>query len=167
MLTRRTRAALLLVLVCHGCALLARYAYQAETRVEQNVAAVAFSESDLQRAEAVTSKVAETCRLRSGEEVYGSLDGENLISAMHKPPREFLMVFARKVRPAELSISLRLEVSEDRRTLYFIASDPESGTPSNFLDCLRDGLKATVNREFQGMSIVHEEKVIGPIYTHP
>jgi len=167
MLARRTKAVVWLALICLGCALFGRYVYYAKTRVEVKGGADGFTESDLKRAESVAAYLAEKCRLRPGEEVYGSLEGEGRVSAREKPPREFLTEYARKLQPATIPIALRLEVSEDRRTLFFTAADYEHGTPSKFLDCLREGLKASVDREFQGTTIVHEVEVVGPIYTHP
>jgi len=166
MLIRQTTAAVLVVLASHGCAFFGRYIYHAETRVEPPVSGELLSEADLERAESVAAFVAEKCRLRTVEEEHGTIEGDDMVSAMKTPPRELLTRYTRKVHsPGRLAISLRLEVSEDRRTLYFTAVDPERGEPSNFLNCIREGVKAMVEREFQGMSIVHEVKVIGPVYT--
>ena len=168
MLDRRTTAVGFIALICFGCAWFGRYSYQAETRVEPSAVGVQLSEADLQRAEGVAAFVADKCRLRSGDSTYESAGVEDRVSALKEPPREFLARYARKVySPGLLAISLRLEVSEDRRTLYFTSVDFERGEPSNFLDCMREGVKAMVEREFKGMSIVHEVNVIGPLYTHP
>jgi hypothetical protein len=168
MLDRRATVAGFIALICCGCAWLGRYTYQAETRVEPAAVGVQLAEADLQRAEGIAALVADKCRLQSGDAWSESAGIEDRVSALKEPPREFLVLYARSVYPpGRLPISLSVEVSEDRRTLYFTSVDYERGEPSNFLDCMREGVKAMVEREFKGMSIVHEVKVIGPVYTHP
>jgi hypothetical protein len=168
MLNARTIAAVLLVLASHGCALFGRYIYQAETRVEPRVVGASLTEADLLRAEGIAASVADECNLRSGEEALETPEGEDRTSATKNPPREFLARYARRVYTSgRLPISLRLEVSEDRRTLYFTSVDYERGEPSRFLDCMREGVKAMTEREFPDMSITHDVTVIGPVYTHP
>ncbi|MEX2206496.1 MAG: hypothetical protein WEF50_09745 [Myxococcota bacterium] len=168
MLNRGTTIVGFIALVFYGCAWFGRYIYQVETRVEPVAVGVKLSEADLQRAEGIAAFVADKCRLRSGDASIETAGIEDRVSALKEPPRELLVLYARKVyTPGRLPIELSLEVSEDRRTLYFTSVDYERGEPSNFLDCMREGVKAMTEREFKGMSITHEVRVIGPVYTHP
>lgn len=168
MIDRRTTVVGFIMLICCGCAWFGRYIYQAETRVEPATAGVQLSEADLQRAEGIAAFVADKCRLRSGDSWHESAGVEDRVSALKEPPRDFLVLYARKVYPpGRLPIDLRVEVSQDRRIVFFTSSDYERGEPSNFLDCMRNGVRAMVEREFKGMSITHEVKVLGPVYTHP
>jgi len=164
----RTRIALaaLLLGVASACLPFPRWTYTAQTRVDVLPESDGFSAEDLRRAELAVADIARAAGMKSGEDVWGGIESAQTVSGWKVPPRRLLRLWSRK-QSFMLPIDLSLEVSEDRRVLWFSVSDYEHGSPTPEVARITARLRERVEAEFPKDAIVHEAIRNGPIFDHP
>jgi len=127
----------------------------------------AFSAAEVERAERVAAGVAREIGMTPNASTEEQIELERMITAREKPARRFLNVYAGKMSSG-LPIELRLEISEDDRSLYFSVSDYERGTASPTVTRIRSLMMTRVEAAFPDAAIVHEARSLGPFFDlHP
>ncbi|MBM4337301.1 MAG: hypothetical protein FJ108_15565, partial [Deltaproteobacteria bacterium] len=106
-----------------------------------------FSAAEISRAERLAAKVARSVGMKSELQDASYLEVEETISDAESPPRDFLSTHKLK-RSFAMAIELRLEVSEDRRVLWFSVSDYEHGSPTPEVARITARLRERVEAEF-------------------
>ena len=167
-MTKRGSIPLIAVMMIVGssCVPLPRWCYLAVTRVEPLTGAEGFSVSDVSRAKFVAAEVAKKIGMVTRDDDPKTLETEQWLSANEKPPREYLISYYGKMSQG-LPIELRVEISQDRRALYFSVSDPEEGAGRPVVARIRSLMMANVEAAYPDASIVHEASTRGPFFDHP
>jgi hypothetical protein len=149
-----------------GCTPFPRYAYVAETRIESASESAAFSANEIATARSVVVGVAQTVGMEPRDARPDDVKVEELLSTTRVPPRRFLSASEGKLMHG-LPLTLRAELSEDGRTLYFSLMDPNRGDASPTFERIDALLQERVAAAFPGLAITHEPTVIGPIWSLP
>lgn len=161
-----SRLVLVLLILSVACTPFPRWIHVAETRLEAPSATNGFSPDLLQRAQVVAAGVASEIGMKPGEEMFGSIEPDQMRSSFKKPPRRLLGIWAGR-QQFGLSITLEVEISEDGKTLYLSVTDPEHGSATRIVEHITKLLRARVEAEFPGETVVHEAKSVGPIFSLP
>ena len=167
-MTKRRSLLLIAVslIVGSSCVPLPRWCYLAVTRVEPLSGAAGFSVSDIGRAKLAAAEVAKKIGMVSRDDDPKTLEIERWLSGNEIPPREYLISYYGKMSQG-LPIELRVEISQDRRALYFSVSDPEDGAGRPVVARIRGLMMAKIEAAFPDASIVHEAFTRGPFFDHP
>ncbi len=149
-----------------GCMPFPRYAYVAETRIETASESDELSANEIATARSVVVSVAQKVGMEPRDERPDDVRVEELLSTTRVPPRRFLSASEGKLMHG-LPLTLRAELSEDGRTLYFSLTDPNQGDASPTFARIDALLQKRVAAAFPGLAITHEPTVIGPIWSLP
>jgi hypothetical protein len=143
-----------------------RYAYSTETRVEPASGSTGLSASDQQAARNAAAEVVREIGMKPRDDGPEALRGEQESSAAQSPPRKFVRVYWGRLG-GRLPLSLRVELSEDARVLYFTLIDPNQGTSSPMFERIDALLGARIQAALPELRVTREVKIIGPIWSLP